>query len=526
MYNVSRTEPMFKVDTKAIDGLRGLATIHIMLNHMVELTDIKFLDFGGSNALGLFYVISGFVMILAYGQKQYSSDFGSATWFYDCIDFIYRGHLLPYLPQRINSHSDIQGASKFPISGYLVKRYARMVPMYYLTNLLSLPYYLSTSWFLNVMYTLLLSSWCGGHTPSNGPTWTLSTIVFFYWCYPWIVTKLQNYSFVHEFRAIALNMFTAQLTWFVVLAVMYALLIVLNRPVLLSWLNQYYQSSTLERKVDAFYLFFKMLPLARVPVFFMGCCAGKLRLLVCADTRTELQPLLFAKNDITSPLVVYCVAGAATAVLSRTVYYNYKIIYCLSQVIPEILFPVLYFDWVINLTDPQYTSSLQNSTKPFFVRFLRSAQLQFLGRISLNVYLLSLVVHWYVAYAILSLQGETVFTGWHQWDVLRPPFWSVPISASVTIFLGWLLTDYFEDPLNKLIVKLVLGDSKSVGGSNYSNHSKAKGASSTDSPAAVSLAMKVSQGEHGTVAKQAEEAEDEYDREDTPLLVRSKYGSV
>ena len=63
---------MPRVDTKALDGLRGFACLHVALGHIFGATTNP-IDLGGGISMGLFFLISGVVMVLGYRQKKYDN---------------------------------------------------------------------------------------------------------------------------------------------------------------------------------------------------------------------------------------------------------------------------------------------------------------------------------------------------------------------------------------------------------------------------------------------------------------------
>ena len=60
-----------RLDTRSLDGLRGLAAMHVAIGHYVSFTGLagRFSDLQAGSSMGLFYLLSGFVMALGYGQK-------------------------------------------------------------------------------------------------------------------------------------------------------------------------------------------------------------------------------------------------------------------------------------------------------------------------------------------------------------------------------------------------------------------------------------------------------------------------
>lgn len=60
-----------RLDTRSLDGLRGPAAMHVAIGHYVSFTGLagRFSDLQAGSSMGLFYLLSGFVMALGYGQK-------------------------------------------------------------------------------------------------------------------------------------------------------------------------------------------------------------------------------------------------------------------------------------------------------------------------------------------------------------------------------------------------------------------------------------------------------------------------
>ena len=58
-----------KFDTSALDGLRGFAALHVAISHYIGFSSIGF-DLCGGQAMGLFYILSGFVMYVGYAQVR------------------------------------------------------------------------------------------------------------------------------------------------------------------------------------------------------------------------------------------------------------------------------------------------------------------------------------------------------------------------------------------------------------------------------------------------------------------------
>eukprot|EP00588_Corethron_pennatum_P030087 CAMPEP_0194333628 /NCGR_PEP_ID=MMETSP0171-20130528/63358_1 /TAXON_ID=218684 /ORGANISM="Corethron pennatum, Strain L29A3" /LENGTH=129 /DNA_ID=CAMNT_0039095929 /DNA_START=144 /DNA_END=530 /DNA_ORIENTATION=+ len=58
----------WKIDTDALTGLRGLVALHIALGHILNNSRVG-IDLQGGMSMSFFYLLSGFIMSIAYGSK-------------------------------------------------------------------------------------------------------------------------------------------------------------------------------------------------------------------------------------------------------------------------------------------------------------------------------------------------------------------------------------------------------------------------------------------------------------------------
>jgi hypothetical protein len=154
-----------RVDTAALTGMRGLAALHVACGHYSAFSALE-LDLLGGAAMPFFYLLSGFVLTLGYSKGE-----------------------------KINTRKFFQN------------RCARLMPTFYLTNILGLLMLLTTTpkhlgWTedtlddafapgLNVGLTVFgMNSWLSpfygipGVLPLNAVTWTITTMIFFYMVFP------------------------------------------------------------------------------------------------------------------------------------------------------------------------------------------------------------------------------------------------------------------------------------------------------------------------------------------------------
>ena len=121
----------------------------------------------------LFFILSGFCLTLGYGKKKYSKVCGS------CCNSNQSG-------SNPDSNENI-----FDSATFYFGRLTRILPIYYICFLYSLPLIpLLWQWSPNVIggsisAVFLVQTWIIvlGFGP-DGPSWTISTLFFFYLVYP------------------------------------------------------------------------------------------------------------------------------------------------------------------------------------------------------------------------------------------------------------------------------------------------------------------------------------------------------
>ena len=137
----------------------------------------------------LFFLLSGFCMTLGYGKTQYD---GYEVCCGSCTQ-VNRGGC--GCESGAEEHEKI-----FNTHNFLIGRCTRILPVYWVTFLFALPLmFLGHSVYNPEDYgtiigtclvtLLLIQTWVGlmlGSGP-DGPSWTVSTLFFFYFNYPWYV---------------------------------------------------------------------------------------------------------------------------------------------------------------------------------------------------------------------------------------------------------------------------------------------------------------------------------------------------
>jgi len=149
------------MNTSSLSLLRFIAVMIVVLYHQrsksIFLHSAPNILTSGPQVVAFFFVLSGFVLVLAYYDKN-----------------------------------------AFSLGDYYVKRIARILPVYLLALSLSVSLDIAEEQFRPVALALnifLLQSWIPTYPLSiNGPAWFLSDLLFFYICFPLLVILLRKYA--------------------------------------------------------------------------------------------------------------------------------------------------------------------------------------------------------------------------------------------------------------------------------------------------------------------------------------------
>ena len=138
----------------------------------------------------LFFLLSGFCMTLSYGKTQYHG--------FNYFGVISKARNDNTSEENLEEEGNLQDQN-FGASKYLINRCIRILPIYWTTFVLGLslvfvghscyPPEADFGYLVGncIVFLLMIQTWIGqlaGACP-NGPAWTISTLVFFYYNYPW-----------------------------------------------------------------------------------------------------------------------------------------------------------------------------------------------------------------------------------------------------------------------------------------------------------------------------------------------------
>jgi peptidoglycan/LPS O-acetylase OafA/YrhL len=170
--------------THALSGLRGLASLHVAISHIVRA--YTKIDIMGAGSMGIFFLLSGYLLMLGYRKR-------------------------PPLPNTNKSffndmYARVMGwiglTAEMDAASFLWKRVWKLLPMYYIAILLGavavaacFPMFLARTTSLQWILTgLVATSWFPPMTPAgNLTTWSISTMMFFYVMFPAVAPWISNH---------------------------------------------------------------------------------------------------------------------------------------------------------------------------------------------------------------------------------------------------------------------------------------------------------------------------------------------
>jgi peptidoglycan/LPS O-acetylase OafA/YrhL len=175
-------------------------------------------------------------------------------------------------------------------------------------------------------------------------------------------------------------------------------------------------------------------PPCRMPVFVMGCLAGRYLIIYNKDrdedrTSKFMCPAPVTWGPVKTGDLAYFIYLAAIPFGGTQVFNGIRerdALRILMRLAVELLLPMLYFDWAISLcTHESWTR-----------RLLSSRPMRWLGDISMSFYQVHMIV-----FELLVL------------GIGSAPVWIIAVSLVTSLFIGWLTYRYVEKPAQRLVLK-------------------------------------------------------------------------
>jgi peptidoglycan/LPS O-acetylase OafA/YrhL len=429
------------VDMAAHNGLRGVLACWVMLFHCVLYSDYP-LDLQGSSLMPFFFLLSGFTLAVVYGAK--TGDDGQFT----------------------------------DKKSYFQNRFARAFPVYYVCTALAVPLWLygygsadpddtaalaaslATSVVpVNTFFIFLL----GG--PIDGPGWTICTLAVMWWLLPYTYRSIRSCSDA-ELTTNITNCYWLQMA-----------LVLVIFPIFILFLGFWpaFAAATMQ-------------PLVRYPLFLMGAFAGEL----CRRRRG--QPLLWPSSGLLFfPSCCCCKVEYEAALLTEETAshhwskrsFNSSALFVATTLAVALvdavarygvggdrdsgsilggwwyqaIVPFIQLEIIVALTRERSTESVTQ-------RILLHPVAQWLGKISLSIYL----VHWVLIYYLCWLleggrlrwpaeyecdvgpgHDECVATIEDFKDARTIPVWGIFAVLAASLLCAWALHRLVEQPGRRLL---------------------------------------------------------------------------
>mmetsp|Transcript_19445 Transcript_19445/g.43159 ORF Transcript_19445/g.43159 Transcript_19445/m.43159 type:complete len:458 (+) Transcript_19445:88-1461(+) len=316
-----------KVDLDALMGVRAIASLQVAVGHYYLFVGQGF-DLQGGSAVTLFFIVSGFIMTVAYLPKCDTPNFDRT---------------------------------------FLVRRAARIFPLYWLGLVMHLPVVLSAMDSIiddyvgsrvivavgMILDVFLLQSWLPGVGLFwNGVSWTMSVQLFFYSIFGCVARSVK--------RRIGRGcMKTSGVIW-----TLYGVTLALTLL-------------TLAAGGDDGYWLARAQPLLRLPTFLMGVYAGAATVARANEAPNPAETRRWAQVTDALSLLIFLVLALAAWVSSLCKECMFV------RVVPEFLGSVAFAFWVRGLAEAP--GSLSG-------RLLRWGVLRELGELSFAVYVLQVPV--------------------------------------------------------------------------------------------------------------------------------------
>ena len=416
-----------RIDTQALNGLRGIVAVHIMVFHSLLYSKLQW-NILGSVQMPLFFLISGFIFGLSEGKQKYLPT-------KCCTELKKYPNSNP-----VNINDSEESSEDIPIHfdgrNYYQRRIARTIPLFYLINFLCIPLVFSGHGWVSDPITLIValvyvifacSTWFGQPTTLCGPSWFVSTIWFFYWCFPSLLPKLQRIPNDKKPKWI-FKYFWIQL------GVGVAIFIIMQ-----------FISPGLAFYVATFW------PPSRLPVFIMGVIAGLLRsdglgMRKSQNHWTQKKWIISANLNGGIMVALYVVLSVITIVwvdIGANIWVQLG--YAYSQL-----------EFIYALTFEGGESRVY--------KILTSRIALWLGRISYALYLIHEPFIQYICWIVYGNikapgcdyddedEDNPCNASWDEYNNKRlMPIWCIPILWIVSIIVAILLNRLIEEPMRKVL---------------------------------------------------------------------------
>ena len=230
-------------------GLRGLLSLYITVYHIILFTTGW--DIQGSAVMTFWFLLSGFSLSITYGREELA--------------------ILPFCQESCPPAS-MAAYTKIDAWTFYRNRFARVMPVYYFANLLSIPLVMAGwSSVPNDMPDIAVAlarvipgvqTWVmfNDNLGFTVPAWTVSTMLFYYWIFPALFPRLQNF---FNKSPITTTLWVCYLFQIIIP--------VLTAATVGAWSGDDFEPSWSGHISMPLFMVATMQPITRFPVFVMGC---------------------------------------------------------------------------------------------------------------------------------------------------------------------------------------------------------------------------------------------------------------
>lgn len=399
------------INTQALNGLRGIVSVHIMIFHSLIFSKWRIFTMGSSQ-MPLFFLISGFILALNEGKTQYASKHCNCC----------------------TSNQTLQSQLSLPVmnqKNFYQRRAARILPLYYLLNILSIPLvfggygdYPPNIYFIIacILTVFVASTWFIIPIVINGVSWFVSTLWFFYSFFPCILPKLQKYT-QEKMSELLTKCLWVQ---FIIAVILYFSTIFVLGPGLAFYISTFW-------------------PVSRFPVFVAGVLGGLLRLQNYNYAETHEFSKKCDKFAV-GYIITFVVASMMQTLTRGLTTFHFWV---------QIAIPKWQLEFIYLLTQCDI-----NTTRTY--KILTSKTALFLGRISYSLYLVHLPIQYYICWIVygtisrptceIEQDDQDCNQQWEMYNdkKLLPPY-CIPIAWIVSFLLAVGINRFFEEPMRKYL---------------------------------------------------------------------------